>query len=354
MNPPWDLAHPVLELLRRRRADGSQVGTRSDSAKLGLAVEGGGMRGIISCAMLNALEDLGYGRVFDAVYGGSSGSVNAAYFLARRVWHSLSIYYDDLASSRFIDLRRMLRGGPIFDVDYAFDVVFELTKPLDYTAVLASPTPLHVSITLVDEMRTIAPADFTTKQDLKDALRAGAWLPLATKGVATFRGQRAIDGGALTVHPSRLAIEAGCTHVLSLSTRPSTYRQGRPDLLQLYAARHLNRLRPGLGTRFLEADLTGAQDRRTLARWRQHPAEPAVLDICLPDDPGLTRHDINSGRLLAAARAAYEVTSWALTGVFERAYPRLTTKGREQAHSLSPQSPPHAEGCGAAGSDLPS
>jgi hypothetical protein len=44
--PPPD--HPVLELLRRRLAEGSVPGRRRDGFKLGLAVEGGGMRGIVT------------------------------------------------------------------------------------------------------------------------------------------------------------------------------------------------------------------------------------------------------------------------------------------------------------------
>jgi len=284
------------------------------------------MRGIISCAMLSALEDHGYSEVFDTIYGGSSGSVNAAYFLAGNLWHSLSIYYDDLASKEFIDLRNLFKLHAIFDVDYAFDVVFELTKPLDYNAVLSSNVPLHVSIALVDELRTITPAEFTSKNDLKSALRAGAWLPLATKGTATFRGKRAIDGGALAAHPSRLAIAEDCTHVLSLSTRPPTDQRTRPDLLRLYTSAHLNRLRSGLGVRFLEAYRVGQRDRAALGEWRMNPLKkPSVLDISPLQKSGVARHDINRGRLHAVARTAYETMSWALTGTFERAYPKLTT-----------------------------
>jgi hypothetical protein len=44
--PPPD--HPVLELLRQRVREGSVPGRRSDGFKLGLVVEGGGMRGIVT------------------------------------------------------------------------------------------------------------------------------------------------------------------------------------------------------------------------------------------------------------------------------------------------------------------
>jgi len=318
--------------MHARRAAGNPPGRRGDKHKLGLAVEGGGMRGIVSCAMLSALEDFGYGQEFDAIYGGSSGSVNAAYFLAGDLWRSLSIYYDDLASRRFINLRRVLRRGAPLDVDFAFEEVFALTKPLDAAAVLRSPVPLHVAIALVDEQRTIWPSEFESPSELMSALRAGSWLPVAATGTATFRGRRAIDGGALISHPSRIALADGCTHVLSLSTRPAHHRRNRPDLLQRYAAARLGALSPGFRELYLEGDRIGQADRRRLDGWRTDPLpEPAVLDLCPISDRRVSRHDIDTGRLQAAARDAYEVMAWALTGVFERAYPRLMTATREAA-----------------------
>lgn len=61
--------HPVLRLLLSRLQDGSAPGSRGDNFKLGLVVEGGGMRGIVTGAMLMGLQDMGMLNVFDAVYG---------------------------------------------------------------------------------------------------------------------------------------------------------------------------------------------------------------------------------------------------------------------------------------------
>jgi hypothetical protein len=59
----------VLRLLLSRLQDGSAPGSRSDGFKLGLVVEGGGMRGIVTGAMLMGLQDMGLVNVFDSVYG---------------------------------------------------------------------------------------------------------------------------------------------------------------------------------------------------------------------------------------------------------------------------------------------
>ena len=63
----WDPDHPVLRLLRDRRHTASKPLNRTDGARLGLAVEGGGMRGIVSASMLVALEDFGFADAFDVV-----------------------------------------------------------------------------------------------------------------------------------------------------------------------------------------------------------------------------------------------------------------------------------------------
>ncbi|MBB5828453.1 patatin-like phospholipase family protein [Micromonospora carbonacea] len=337
---PWLANHPVLEALRRRRRESDSPGNRSDDFKIGLAVEGGGIRGVVSGAMLCALEDLGMTAAFDAVYSASSGAINSAYFLAGGSWYPLSIYYDDLTTRKFVDFRRFFRGH-ILDLDYAFGVVVDQLKPLDYERVIASPVPLHIAITLADEIRTETVHDFTSRADLRSALVASAWLPVALRGTAVFRGERVVDGGVLTPHPYRIALQDGCTHVLSLSTRPIRPPRDGVSLSQRYAARHLNAIRDGLGAGYLRAMRDYRVERRMLQRRMTEPGEaPYVLDLApLPWMPEVKRHEMDSGRVIAGARGGYEVMYCAIEnrdpalipGGRIRAVPRLTIVAKDHA-----------------------
>ncbi|MER5357143.1 patatin-like phospholipase family protein [Streptomyces sp. NPDC002785] len=314
----WDQAHPVLEILRARRASGSLPGRRDDGARVALAVEGGGMRGVISAAMLSQLEDYGYKNAFDVVYGCSSGGINGAYFLAGETWYPLSIYYDDLATKQFVDFSRVLRRRPILDLAYSFDRVMERVKPLDYEAVIRSPIPLVVPVTDVDALRTVVLRDFATRQELKAALRASAWLPIALPGtVPTPDGRRAVDGGVLTALPFRLAVDDGCTHILSLSTRPMRSTNGGLSLLHRLTGMHLERMRSGLGHGYLAAIRRKHTDQDWLRRMRTDPAAaaPYVLDLApLPWMPELKRHELDQRRLLDNARMAYGIAFCATEG----------------------------------------
>jgi predicted patatin/cPLA2 family phospholipase len=307
----WDPSHPVLEVLRARRAEGSLPGQRTDGATVALAIEGGGMRGVISAAMLTELEDYGFKNAFDVVYGCSSGGINGAYFLAGETWYPLSIYYDDLTTKKFVDFGRAFRRLPILNLDYAFDHVMELLKPLDYDAVLRSDIPLVTPITDVDALETVVLRDFTSRDELKAALRASAWLPIAVPG--TFEmpgGRRAVDGGVLTALPFRLALKDGCTHVLSLSTRPMRPVNEGLTFLHRYSYVYLERMRRGLGTGYLAAIRQKHDDLNRLHQQRTAPPDsaPYVLDLApLPWMTELKRHDLDHHRLLENARSAYEI-----------------------------------------------
>ena len=162
---------------------------------------------------------------------------------------------------------------------------------------------------------------------------ASAWLPLVVRGTADFRGRRALDGGVLTLHPYKLALDDGCTHVLSLSTRPIGSLSAKLSLSQRYAVRHLNRLRDGLGTGYAAAAARYRDERRELVRRMTEPGDaPYVLDLApLPWMPPVSRQELDSGLILAGARGAYEVMHCAIEGVDPsyplgrvRAIPRLT------------------------------
>ena len=324
--PPWAPDHPVRQVLRTRRATGSTPGRRTDGCKVGLAIEGGGMRGIVSGAMLTALEDLGYADAFDEVYATSSGAVNAAYFMVRGTWYPLSIYFDDLTTGEFLDFRRLLRGVGPMDLDYVFDIVLAQRKPLDYDGILAAAQRLHVMVTDVDELATLDVSEFTSTQDLRSALQASAWLPIAVRGTATFRGHRAVDGGVLRFHPFRAAQADGCTHILSLSTRPMGTAKAQPPWTNPLIAQTLDRIRPGLGAGFtasMREYLT--EDRPYLTRSMTEPDVPAVLDLApLRGTPEVKRHEQDRGRLLDAARSSYRTLHLALENEDVVVVPRLT------------------------------
>lgn len=223
----------VLKLLRARIEEQSLPAARSDSARLALAIEGGGMRGVVSAGMVAALEQLGASDAFDDIYGSSAGSFNGAYFISRRARLGTTIYYDDINKDEFIDLKRGLRGGPILCLDYMLNHVAETVKPLDWQGIIDSPIRLHPMATSLEEQRGVE-VPFSTKDELKLALKASATIPWVAGGPVITKHGRFLDAstagnGSI---PYTSAVDDGATHVLALTTRPEGVLRGKPSFLE--------------------------------------------------------------------------------------------------------------------------
>jgi predicted patatin/cPLA2 family phospholipase len=288
---------PETAIANIRARFGKNAGHTADGRKLALVVEGGAMRGVFSCGGGVALEALGLTGAFDEVYACSSGAINAAYFLAGQAAYSATIYYDEVNNRQFIN---PLRIKNILNLDFLFGEVIGKRKPLDIARVLSSPSRLRISIT---DARTGA-GFLVDAQDnryaLLDSLRASATHPLMSERTRRLGDRDCFDGGFANPLPVKDAIDNGCTDLLVLFTRPSTYVDARPGFL----LRTLFTWRCARGNAaLLEAgeDIHVRENQsRDLALGRAAlPPDVNVVTIC-PDGP-LSRTMKNRAALKAAA-----------------------------------------------------
>lgn len=232
----------------------------ADGFKLGLAVEGGGMRGIVTGGMLLALRDLGLLPAFDAFYGTSSGSMNIAYTVGGAKWDGLAVYYDHLTSGFVRRHQRWKLNQPLLDMDYAFDEVMTKTVPIGWDAVRAWQTPAYAVLTDVDHVRSELMDMRSLGGDTMTYLKAGAWMPWLAGKPPVINGTRYIDGGLLCPDPVYAALGDGCTHVLLLNSSPRgqwpAVPRSRPVLRAV-----LNRWQPGLGDQYLDVRAQWDRDR---------------------------------------------------------------------------------------------
>lgn len=240
--------HPVVEIIRRRRSERSRPGNRSDGRRVALVIEGGGMRGIVSAAMTSALEQLGYGDAFDEVHGASAGAFNAAFWLAGQASYLTALYACGFGDPRFARPLRMVRGGPILDMDYVITDVWARQRPLLCEAILSSEVTLHCTATDADTAELVDLTNLDSAQDIRCALRASARLPWLAGPPVHFRGRRLLDATLAEAIPVRTPL-ANATDVLVLQTRPQGIQHA--PLSRAVAGltdRYLQRINPALVT----------------------------------------------------------------------------------------------------------
>jgi predicted patatin/cPLA2 family phospholipase len=211
--------HPVVELIARRRREGSRPGERSDGRRVALVIEGGGMRGVVSAGMTTAIEQLGLRDSFDEIHGASAGAFNAAFLIAGQAAYLTSLYQHGFGDPRFVSAVRALRGGPAFDMDYVITDVWTRQRPLRFSAILGSAIELHCTATDADEAAVVDLTDLRDEEEIRCALRASGRLPWLAGPPVSFRGRRLLDATIAEAIPVQTALRSA-TDVLVLQTRP--------------------------------------------------------------------------------------------------------------------------------------
>jgi predicted patatin/cPLA2 family phospholipase len=236
----------VLRVLLDRR--GTLPGARRDPHRVALVIGGGGMRGAYVAGMLHALERAGLRTGFDEVYGASSGAVSAASFLTGTAGLCAAAYPEDMATTAFIDLRRLGTRRPVVALDHLFTAVLCGTKPLPWEVLRDQPVPLHVVAT---DAATLVPhvlGGLRTVADWQRGLRASAAIPLLTGPPVEHDGRRWVDGSVGEPLAMARALRGGASHVLVLVCRPESEMHADADAGLSLWARALDRIVPGLGT----------------------------------------------------------------------------------------------------------
>ena len=263
------------------------------------------MRGVISAGMVSALEDLGYGHAFDAVYGASAGAINAAYFLAGQARLGTTIYHEDINNRQFIDLRRPLIGRPIVNLSFLLDEVALRRKPLDVARVLSSPTPLHVLATDVEREASCVLRNFAGPAALFGALRAGATMPVIAGGPYEYDDRRLLDASLSEPIPVITAETDRHTHALVLLTRGASMRPYVSAFDRYFVSPRLRKVSPRLAEQYLARAAPYTEVVRTIDGGAGPLGLTRVLGIRV-DDLHISKLEKRRDILLLGSRRGYD------------------------------------------------
>jgi predicted patatin/cPLA2 family phospholipase len=177
------------------------------------------MRGVVSAAMVAALEARGLLGCFDSIHGSSAGACAGAYFLAGQAGLGARIYYEDINNKHFIDLWRPLRGRPIMDTHFLIDHVMRNVKPLDVGRILKAKNVLNIVTTEAKLGRGHSYRDFRNAEHFFAILKGSITIPVIAGRPVEVDGVQLIDGGMVEQIALRCAMNSQPTHALVLLTR---------------------------------------------------------------------------------------------------------------------------------------
>lgn len=196
-------------------------------SRTGLVLEGGGMRGVFTCGVLDNFMDRGI--QFPYVIGVSAGACNGLSYISGQRGRAKYSNIDLLEQYRYIGFKYLLTKRNILDFDLLFEDFPEHILPYDYETYFNSPTR-YVMVT--SNCLTGEANYFEEKQDKKrlvDIVRASSSLPLMCP-IAYVDHQPMLDGGIVDSIPLMRACADGYSRNVVILTRNRGYREEHKDI----------------------------------------------------------------------------------------------------------------------------
>ena len=193
--------------------------------KIGLVLEGGGMRGIYTCGVLDVMIEKGFEP--DVLCGTSAGVLFGINLPSKQRGRAFRYNYTYCVDPDYVSVRSLIRTGNMVNVDFAYNRIPNELAPFDEATYEQSKTQVFATVTNVKTGRAEY-KHITDCYEQMDWLRASGTLPFISKRVTMPDGSEYLDGGLVDNIPLDKAFEEGCDKVIVVLTRPLEFRLNEP------------------------------------------------------------------------------------------------------------------------------
>ena len=201
--------------------------------KVGLVIEGGGMKCAYSAGVLDRFLDDGID--FQYVVGVSAGAANGASFVAKQRNRNNRFYTKHCKEKGYFGLGTYIKTGDLFGLDYIYGTLSNSTgdDALDYDTMIKNPTEFEIVVTNA----TTGEAEYYSKTDMPrddyELIKASSSLPGACHA-REINGNYYYDGGVRDSIPVERALEKGCDRIVVILSKPRDFVMKKQSFKGLY------------------------------------------------------------------------------------------------------------------------
>lgn len=190
--------------------------------RTGLVLEGGAIRTVYSCGVLDGFLKLGID--FDYVVGVSAGIADGVSYLSHQYGRNLELLTKYAPDPRYMSARNMFQPGNrgcYFGLKFVFDEIPNRLVPFDYDAFARWPGEAEAVVTNLETgLAEYYPVD--PREPEMKLLQATCAMPLLFP-IYDIHGSKCLDGGCADAIPWRRALDKGCDRVVVVLTREREY-----------------------------------------------------------------------------------------------------------------------------------
>ena len=189
--------------------------------RVGLVLEGGGMRGLYTAGVLDAFLDAGI--KVDGLVGVSAGALFGVNFVSGQRGRALRYNKKYISYPNYMSFGSWLKTGNMVNKDFTY---YEIPMKLDVFDEQAFEQSGVDFYAVATEMSSGQPAYFKIDNvfEQMEIFRASSALPIVSKMVE-WQGKQYLDGGLSDSIPVEFARSLGFDKLIVVLTQPKEYRK---------------------------------------------------------------------------------------------------------------------------------
>lgn len=198
--------------------------------RVGLVLEGGAMRGMYTCGVIDVLMENGI--VFDGVIGVSAGAVFGCNYKSKQVGRAIRYNKRFCGDKRYMSIRNLLTTGDLYGREFCYKTIPEKLDLFDTETFEKNKLDFYVVAT---DVKNGEPIYYKChKGDAYDIkwMRASASMPFVSQ-VVKIDNYELLDGGLTDSIPFEWFIKQGYARNIVVKTQVANYRKKHHKMLWL-------------------------------------------------------------------------------------------------------------------------
>lgn len=199
--------------------------------KIGLVLEGGGMRAAYTAGVLKVLDESNYD--FNYIIGVSAGASAGANIVSEQIDRNKEVFVERAGDKEAAGLRFFLRGKGYLNMEYLYHTIPNEISPFDFETFKKSDKEFLICLTDAEtgEVIYVKKSELDNREDhyINNVLKASSSLPIISSPTK-LNGKYYYDGGVVDSIPLKKAMEDGLENNIVILTRTTEYRKSKQIL----------------------------------------------------------------------------------------------------------------------------
>lgn len=257
--------------------------------KKGLILEGGAMRGLFTCGVLDVLMENGI--QFDGAAGISAGATFGCNYKSRQIGRALRYNKKYSKDWRYCSLKSLIKTGDLYGAEFCYHTIPEKLDPFDTETFQSDPLNFYIGATDIETGEAVFHKCSDGGPEDIEWMRASASMPVVSN-IVSIDGYKMLDGGIVCPVPYKYMEQQGYDRNVIVLTRPKGYMKKKSPIVPL--VKIVLRKYPAVAKAMAVRHSVYNRQMDEIAR---KEARGKVIVIRPPEDPGIGRTEKDPAEL---------------------------------------------------------